>query len=74
MCCLLNFCSSSNNLYMNATLNSGGFSPGENIDVVIQATNKSDKDVREFTVKLSKVREFLKILGHITDLYNYFFS
>lgn len=53
-CCLL-FCFSSGPLQMNVRMPVGGYTPGQTINLEIDARNQSDQDVDSFTAQLLKV-------------------
>lgn len=80
-CCLL-FCCSSDPLEMTVRIPVGGYTPGQTINLDIEAKNRSDQDVEGFTAQLLKVSAigiyikqnrlihlnffFLDLLQHIT--------
>lgn len=54
LCCLC-CCCESDPLHLKATIPVGGYCPGQTINVVVTADNKSDQDVSMFSVQLMKV-------------------
>lgn len=55
-CCLL-FCCTSDPLQMTVRMPVGGYTPGQTINLDVDATNNSDQDVEGFTAQLLKVSE-----------------
>lgn len=55
ICCLLSLFNRSKVLQIKVTLNAGGFCPGDTINVWMQVINQTDKNIREFQIKLTKV-------------------
>lgn len=53
-CCLL-FCCTSDPLELVVRMPVGGYTPGQTINLDVEAKNKSDQDVESFTAELLKV-------------------
>lgn len=65
-CCLL-FCCTSDPLQMKVSMPVGGYTPGQTINLEIDARNQSDQDVDSFTAQLIKVGGYFYQVEPIHD-------